>query len=302
MTGVAVTTMRTRLRNEVDPMGNMEQDLTLGELADRQKSLQKELEQARSAKIEQQLASNLGNRRRSRPWNDPGLAVPEEEEAWLTTYLDMMTLLLVLMIVMLSFAGKRAQTAAQGQGQGAAAVVAQAGKEGGGLLPAGAGLFPDSGLGEGQGKGSHGLDLDGLGDSIDVVMNDQSVSFRINSELLFTSGGADLGLEGLTVLRQLAAVLQKSQHPVVIEGHTDSVPIRSYRYPSNWELSGARAGSVVRYMEANGVGSSRLSAVGYADTRPLGDNETSQGRASNRRVEIIVQIPQTPAEPSIETP
>ncbi|XOT94145.1 flagellar motor protein MotB, partial [Alcaligenes pakistanensis] len=88
-------------------MGNTEQDLTLGERADRQKALQKELEQARGAKIEQQLASNLGSRRRSRPWNDPGLAVPEEEEAWLTTYLDMMTLLLVLMIVMLSFAGKR---------------------------------------------------------------------------------------------------------------------------------------------------------------------------------------------------
>ncbi|WP_232466759.1 OmpA/MotB family protein, partial [Alcaligenes faecalis] len=151
-------------------------------------------------------------------------------------------------------------------------------------------------LGEGQGKGNHGLDLDGLGDNIDVVMNDQSVSFRINSEILFNSGGADLGLEGLTVLRQLAAVLQKSTHPIVIEGHTDSVPIRSYRYPSNWELSGARAGSVVRYMEANGIGSQRLSAVGYADTRPLGDNGTQQGRATNRRVEIIVQTPQAQAE------
>ena len=284
-------TTLTRHPSGVDRMASKEQDLTLGELADRQKSLQKELEQARGAKIEQQLASNLGSRRRSRPWNDPGLAVPEEEEAWLTTYLDMMTLLLVLMIVMLSFAGKRAQTAAQGQGQGGATVVAQAGKDGAGLLPAGAGLFPESGAGEGKGK--HGLDLDGLGDSIDVVMNDQSVSFRINSELLFNSGGADLGLEGLAVLRQLATVLQKSAHPIVIEGHTDSVPIRSYRYPSNWELSGARAGSVVRYMEANGINSQRLSAVGYSDTRPLGDNETAQGRASNRRVEIIVQIPPT---------
>lgn len=300
MTGVAATMTRTRLRSEVDPMGNMEQDLTLGELADRQKAVQKELEQARGAKIEQQLASNLGSRRRSRPWNDPGLAVPEEEEAWLTTYLDMMTLLLVLMIVMLSFAGKRAQTAAQGQGQGGATVVAQAGKDGAGVLPAGVGLFPDAGLGEGQGRGNHGLDLDGLGDNIDVVMNDQSVSFRINSEILFNSGGADLGLEGLTVLRQLAAVLQKSTHPIVIEGHTDSVPIRSYRYPSNWELSGARAGSVVRYMEANGIGSQRLSAVGYADTRPLGDNATQQGRATNRRVEIIVQTPQPQAESPVQ--
>lgn len=100
------------------------------------------------------------------------------------------------------------------------------------------------------------------------------------------------------MLRKLVTVLNSTPHQIVIEGHTDSVPIRSYRYPSNWELSGARAGSVVRYLEANGVSSQRLSAVGYADTRPLGDNGTADGRANNRRVELILlTAPQDQAQP-----
>ena len=265
-------------------MARKEQDITLGELAERQKAVQKELEEARRGMAEQQLAGNLAARRERR-WDEPALAAPEEEESWLTTYLDMMTLLLVLMIVMLSCAGKRAQSEA-GAGQGGMTAVAQAGAAG--AMPAGAGLLPESGKAPGQGAGDHGLQLDGLGDDIDIVVNDKSISFRINSEILFSSGGADLGLEGLGVLRKLVTVLNSTPHQIVIEGHTDSVPIRSYRYPSNWELSGARAGSVVRYLESNGVASQRLSAVGYADTRPLGDNATSEGRASNRRVELIL--------------
>jgi len=267
-------------------MARKEQDITLGELAERQKAVQKELEEARRGMAGQQLAGNLAARR-GRRWDEPALAAPEEEESWLTTYLDMMTLLLVLMIVMLSFAGKRAQSEA-GAGQGGVAAVAQAGAAGAGVMPAGAGLLPESGKAPGQGAGDHGLQLDGLGDDIDIVVNDKSISFRINSEILFSSGGADLGLEGLGVLRKLVTVLNSTSHQIVIEGHTDSVPIRSYRYPSNWELSGARAGSVVRYLESNGVASQRLSAVGYADTRPLGDNASSEGRASNRRVELIL--------------
>ncbi len=276
-------------------MARIDQNATLGELADRQKAVQKELEEARRDMAEQQLARNLAGRR-GRPWNEPTLAAPEEEESWLTTYLDMMTLLLVLMIVMLSFAGKRAQEA--GQAQGGPTAIAQAGAAGAGVMPAGAGLLPESGKGPAQGEGNHGLQLDGLGDDIDIVVNDKSISFRINSEILFSSGGADLGLEGLGVLRKLVTVLNSTPHQIVIEGHTDSVPIRSYRYPSNWELSGARAGSVVRYLEANGVSSRRLSAVGYADTRPLGDNGTADGRANNRRVELILlTAPQEQAQP-----
>jgi chemotaxis protein MotB len=136
-----------------------------------------------------------------------------------------------------------------------------------------------------------GLKLDQLGDDIDVVVNESTVSFRISSEILFSSGQADLSLAGLAVLRRLVPVLNSTSHVIAVVGHTDSVPVRSGRYPSNWELSGSRAGGVVRYLEANGVPSNRLRAVAYADTRPLADNATAEGRASNRRVELIMEMP-----------
>ena len=134
-----------------------------------------------------------------------------------------------------------------------------------------------------------GLDTSALGDDIEVIYNDQSVSFRISSEIIFAPAEAELSLDGLLVLRKLLPVLRQGEHRITIAGHTDSLPIRSLRYPSNWELSGARAGSVVRYLEANGIASQRLVAVGYADTQPLQGNDTATGRAANRRVELILE-------------
>jgi chemotaxis protein MotB len=133
------------------------------------------------------------------------------------------------------------------------------------------------------------LPLDKLGNDIEVVTNESTVSFRINSEILFPSGQSDLNLGGLRVLQHLIPVLDSVPHNVIVAGHTDTQDIRSSRFPSNWELSGARAGSVVRYLQSNGIKSNRLAAVGYADTHPLGDNTTAEGRASNRRVELILE-------------
>lgn len=133
------------------------------------------------------------------------------------------------------------------------------------------------------------LPLDKLGSDIEVVTSESTVSFRINSEILFPSGQSDLNLGGLRVLQHLIPVLDSVPHKVIVAGHTDTQDIRSSRFPSNWELSGARAGSVVRYLQSNGIKSDRLTAVGYADTHPLGDNTTAEGRASNRRVELILE-------------
>lgn len=137
------------------------------------------------------------------------------------------------------------------------------------------------------------LALPELGDDIEIIRKQESISFRINSEILYGSAKADLSLEGLAVLRKLLPVLKGSDYAVTVEGHTDALPIRGGQYPSNWELSSARAGRVVRYLASNGIGRARLRAIGYADTRPLARNDTEQGRASNRRVEIILE--QTPA-------
>ncbi|NUT81624.1 OmpA family protein [Pseudomonas brassicacearum] len=133
------------------------------------------------------------------------------------------------------------------------------------------------------------LPLDKLGSDIEVVASESAVSFRISSEIIFPSGQSDLNLGGLRVLQRLIPILESVPHKVIVAGHTDTQDIRSSRFPSNWELSSARAGSVVRYLQSNGISSDRLTAVGYADTRPLGDNSTTQGRARNRRVEFILE-------------
>lgn len=135
-----------------------------------------------------------------------------------------------------------------------------------------------------------GLPLGELGSDVEVVVSERSVSFRVNSEILFDSSQADLSRSGLAVLRRIVGVLTEAGHNVTVEGHTDSVPVRrNVRYPSNWELSSARAGSVVRYMQANGIAKHRLKAIGYADTRPIADNDTAEGRARNRRVELVIE-------------
>ncbi|MBV2135008.1 OmpA family protein [Pseudomonas sp. MAP12] len=248
----------------------------------RQRELESELAHARQA----------AGRAKRGVGTDDSLVIEPEEEGWLLTYLDTMTLLLVMLVVMLAFAGKNGGL----EGIKQAGSARQAAHDG--LLPATDGVLPETALqvptplpSKPVSDPLKGLALDQLGDDIEVVVNESTVSFRISSEILFSSGQADLSLAGLAVLRRLVPVLNASAHRIAVEGHTDSVPVRSGRYPSNWELSGSRAGGVVRYLEANGVASQRLRAVGYADTRPLVDNATADGRASNRRVELIMEAP-----------
>ncbi|HXE19854.1 OmpA family protein [Castellaniella sp. UC4442_H9] len=133
------------------------------------------------------------------------------------------------------------------------------------------------------------LPLAELGKDVEVIVNKRSVSFRVNSEILFDTGQTELSREGLALLKRMARVLVSAGYDITVEGHTDSVPVRSSApYPSNWELSSARAGSVVRYLQANGIPKSHLRAVGFADSRPIADNGTPEGRARNRRVELVV--------------
>lgn len=270
----------------------------IGQLTARAKSLEAELQQARMV-----IKSRRSGGQTRKDWAALDIQPKEEEETWYATYLDMMTLLLVLMIVMLAFAGKGDY--ASGDDRSGEVVLAGEGIHPGSRKTVdGSGAHLGGGLGdqtnnEGIGTGG-GLDSDRrlsemgfneLGDDIDVVLNDESVSFRINSEILFPSGQADLSLAGIAVLKKLVTVLQKNDYQIAVEGHTDSIPMRGARYPSNWELSGSRAGSVVRYFEANGIASNRLRAVGFADTKSLQSNDTAEGRAQNRRVELTMDIP-----------
>ena len=106
------------------------------------------------------------------------------------------------------------------------------------------------------------------------------------SKFLFKEGSAELSPTGKKILRILAKYLSAMQSLIIVEGHTDDIPVRSPIYPSNWELSAARAAAVARYLEKYGVPHERLSIAGYADTRPIVPNTSPENRMQNRRVEI----------------
>jgi chemotaxis protein MotB len=112
----------------------------------------------------------------------------------------------------------------------------------------------------------------------------------LTDDLLFASGQATLESQASSLLTEIAQLLNVDQtHPISVEGNTDDVPIHSAQYPSNWELSTARASTVVEFLIAHGVGASRLTASGNADQRPVASNATAIGRAHNRRVEIVLR-------------
>jgi chemotaxis protein MotB len=112
---------------------------------------------------------------------------------------------------------------------------------------------------------------------------------ELAENILFDSGRAELKKEGKEALEQVASVLASIENrDFQIAGHTDNIPIKSARFPSNWELSTARAVEVTRYLASKGVDPARLSAAGYADTQPVASNADAEGRRQNRRIEIVL--------------
>jgi chemotaxis protein MotB len=128
-----------------------------------------------------------------------------------------------------------------------------------------------------------------LGGMVSVTQTETGVVITMTDMLLFKKGGATLAPKGLDILEKVAFVLAKFAYHIRIRGHTDSIPMRSARYPSNWELSGARAGAVVRLLVKHGVDPNLVSAEGYAGYHPVATNDTEEGRAQNRRVEIVYE-------------
>jgi len=112
---------------------------------------------------------------------------------------------------------------------------------------------------------------------------------ELSENILFDSGRADLKPEGQQALTEVAAVLSSiPDRDFQIAGHTDNVPIKSARFPSNWHLSTSRALTVTTYLSEHGVAGARLSAAGYGDTQPAAANDTPEGRQQNRRIEIVL--------------
>ncbi len=124
---------------------------------------------------------------------------------------------------------------------------------------------------------------------LSVSIEKGRIVINLPDNVLFATGHANVNEEGKKVLRQIAGVLKEfKDRRFQVEGHTDNVPIKSSRYPSNWELSSARALHVVHLMVDEGVDPKNISAAGYGEFQPRADNDTPEGRKLNRRIEIIM--------------
>ena len=123
---------------------------------------------------------------------------------------------------------------------------------------------------------------------IQVSSNELWLQIELKDSILFSSGSADTSEQAQRIFDEIAGILKNYSNPIQVEGFTDNIPIKSVKYPTNWELSTARASAIVKYLASKGVAPERLSAVGYGEYQPVAANDTDQGRAQNRRVTIMV--------------
>ncbi|WP_177420488.1 flagellar motor protein MotD [endosymbiont of Lamellibrachia barhami] len=125
-------------------------------------------------------------------------------------------------------------------------------------------------------------------DLVDVSHSDTRVIVDMKNKMLFPSGSAKLSRAAVKVLRDISSILRPLKNQLQIEGYTDNQPIHTPEYPSNWELSAARAASVVHLIARMGVAPERLAAIGYGEHRPIADNDSETGRQKNRRVSLVI--------------
>lgn len=220
-------------------------------------------------------------------------------ERWLLTYADLITLLLAFFIVMYSMSrldakkfGRMAD-AFNGVLRGGQAVLQPAS-----IDAQGAGLLD---LGELKSLGNQIQEMvveEHLTDKIETLQDERGLVIRVLESAAFDAGSADLKPQMHAILGALAVELKKMDNHLRVEGHTDNRPINTPRFPSNWELSTSRATGVVRYLvEQLQFDPSRVSALGYGEFRPIASNDDPEGRARNRRVDLIVLADKS-AEPT----
>lgn len=129
----------------------------------------------------------------------------------------------------------------------------------------------------------------GNDNKIEIIQSGKGITLRLKDTLLFDSASAEIKPNSLDTISDIANFLTTVDNPVIIEGHTDSIPIKNSIYATNWELSSARAINLIKYLTENyKLSPKRLSAVGYGEYAPIYDNTTNKGREKNRRVDIII--------------
>lgn len=135
------------------------------------------------------------------------------------------------------------------------------------------------------------VDSEGLEAKITVKTNIRGVIIDINERVLFDSGKADLKEDSLEILDKVGVLINRFDNEMIVEGHTDNNPINTPQFDSNWELSVIRAVNVLRYFtETKGLSTRRISAAGYGEYQPIETNDTISGRAYNRRVNILILV------------
>lgn len=207
---------------------------------------------------------------------------PDETESnWLLTYVDMLSVVLAMLVVLLGHLA--AQRLQEPNPQETVVAVEQLQVDQPVTEVAPSIPSPEDRLAAAIEQRFEG--------EIKVVQRDQGISLEIADVILFDSGRAELKTDAEPVLSRLVKTLQEiGEAEVAVEGHTDDRPILGGRYHSNWELAAARANAVTRYLLSQGFDASRLRSVSYADTHPVSDNDTANGRAENRRVNLRVDF------------
>ncbi len=215
--------------------------------------------------------------------------------AWMTTFSDMVTLLMVFFIMILSYSTIELEkfTGAVSSMKGALGILDN-------MRNTIANEIERSHEGREDIKEAvekkinrmrELLSNEEIANQISIDLDGTGIHIRLGDNILFDPGKAELKPQAFPILKAVADVVKNDFKQIFVEGHTDNVPIHTSKYPSNWELSAARALSVVRYLHyVEGIDAARLAAVGYGEYRPLVPNTTPENRAKNRRVEIYIRF------------
>ncbi len=218
----------------------------------------------------------------------------EDLDAWLMTYADMITLLLCFFAIFISISEPSSQKVKQVTEQMRGAFGDVSGIGFGDLEQVGGNTSKESLLT----RMNSIIALHPLQKDVSLQQTAKGINIELNSGSFFQSGSAELTEEGKSMLEEIGAEINSAQYMgylVIVEGHTDDNPIKTERYPSNWELSTNRATNVVKLFIELGMAADRLSAAGYSDTKPKSPNRDSTGlpipenQAQNRRVMIRLE-------------
>ncbi|MGE5892489.1 MAG: flagellar motor protein MotB [bacterium] len=200
----------------------------------------------------------------------------DDTEMWMLPYSTLMLMLVILFIV---FYGYSAFNSVEYE----AAIADLASTKPG--SPNGENLRKEIALARGM---QEFINEKQLSEKAEVKMTAHYIRLKMESPALFDSGSAALKFDSFPLLDQMSGQLKTMENHVIVEGHTDNVPIHSEQYNSNWELSASRAFSVIHYFIQKGIGPKRLAAHGFGEFRPAFPNDEEIGRAKNRRIEITV--------------